>query len=113
MNVAELNPLPIQRTLFKLSSFKMVPKTSGCYILSTFDGVILYIGLSINLNKRFQEHLDNPEKVNATLKGKAFWFNFYAYDKGNLNRLERTWINQYRTAHGRLPILNKTDSPLS
>ena len=113
MNVTELSPRPVHRTLFKLSSFRTVPKTAGCYILTTFDGAILYIGLSVNLNKRFQEHLDNPEKTNLTPKGKAFWFHFVGYDKGNLNKLERTWINQYRTAHGRLPILNKADSPVS
>lgn len=91
----------------------MVPKTAGCYILTTFDGAVLYIGLSVDLNRRFQEHLDNPEKINLTPNGKAFWFHFHGYEKENLNKLERTWINQYCTAHGCLPILNKADSPVS
>jgi len=112
VNVSELTPPPDQRTLFKLSSFKKVPKTPGCYILTTFDEAILYIGLSVNLNKRFQEHLANPDKIDVTENGKAFWFHCSGYDKGNLNKLERTWLNQYQTVHGRRPILNKMDSPV-
>lgn len=112
MNVADLNPTVTGRILFKLSSFKLVPKAAGCYALTTFEGAILYIGLSVDLSRRFQDHLSNPEKIGLTPKGKAFWFHFAPYDKANLNKLERTWLNQYQTAHGRRPILNKADSPL-
>ena len=56
MNVTELSPRPVHRTLFKLSSFRTVPKTAGCYILTTFDGAILYIGLSVNLNSKRKIH---------------------------------------------------------
>ena len=113
MNVTELIPQPVEKVLFKLSSFRKVPQTAGCYILTTFEGIILYIGLSIDLNKRFQQHLDNPEKIHLTERGKAFWFHFSDYDRNNLNKLERTWLNQYQTVHGRRPILNKADSPIS
>lgn len=113
MNVAELAPQPSTRVLFKLLDFRKVPKIAGCYILSTFNGAILYIGLSVDLNKRFQQHLDNPGKIGLTENGKAFWFHFSEYDKNNLPKLERTWLNQYQTTHGRRPILNKADSPVS
>ncbi len=113
MNVTDLSPLPRSKILFNLSFFKEVPTIAGCYILTTFEGAVLYIGLSVNLNTRFQQHLDNPEKINLTSEGKAFWFHFSGYNKTNLNKLERTWLNQYQTIHGRRPILNKMDSPIS
>ncbi len=113
MKLEKLIPLPQSKVHFKLSSFKKVPKEKGCYILATFEKDILYIGLSENLNDRFQAHLANPEKTNPTIEGKAIWFYFSAYDPKNLPKLERTWINQFVAVHGRLPILNKVNSPMS
>lgn len=113
MKLEKLIPLPKDKVLFELSSFKSVPKETGCYVLTTFDNDILYIGLSDNLFDRFQQHLDNPEKTNPTKEGKAIWFYFTIYDPKNLPKLERTWINQFAAIHGRLPILNKVNSPVS
>lgn len=113
MKVNELNPLPSNKVHFKLSSFKSVPKEKGCYVITTYDDNILYIGLSANLNGRFQQHLDNPEKTNPTKEGKAVWFYFSTYDPKNLPKLERTWLNQFLSMHGRLPVLNKVSSPIS
>jgi excinuclease UvrABC nuclease subunit len=113
MKVDDLIPQPKEKIQFKLTSFKSVPIVPGCYVLSTFDGDILYIGLTENINCRFQQHLDNPEKTKPTVEGKAIWFYFTIYDQNNLNKLERTWINQFVVIHGRLPILNKINSPIS
>lgn len=113
MKIEELIPLPKNKVNFKFSSFKLVPKISGCYVITTFDNDILYIGLSKIIYERFQYHLNNPEKTNPTTKGKAIWFYFLPYDINNLPKLERTWINQFNNKHGRLPILNKVESPIS
>ena len=113
MKIEQLNPLPTVKVQFKLSSFKQVPKETGCYILTTFENEILYIGLSVNLFERFQQHLNNPEKTNSTNNGKAIWFYFTIYDSINLPKLERTWINQFVAIHGKLPLLNKINSPVS
>ncbi len=113
MKLEKLIPLPKNKVLFELSSFNSVPKETGCYVLTTFDNDILYIGLSDNLFDRFQQHLDNPEKTNPTKEGKAIWFYFTIYDPKNLPKLERTWINQFAAIHGRFPILNKVNSPVS
>ena len=113
MNVKELIPLPNKRIRFDISSFKSVPKDSGCYILTTFTENILYVGLAINLYSRFIQHLNNPEKTNPTIEGKAVWFYYQFYNKFNLPQLERTWLNQFEVRHCRLPILNKTSSPIS
>jgi len=113
MKVTELAPQPVEKVQFKLSSFKYVPQDNGCYILTTFDNRILYIGLAANLNSRFKQHLENPEKTNPTTDGKAIWFYYTTFDSKNLPKLERTWLNQFSNNHGRLPILNKVNSPLS
>jgi excinuclease UvrABC nuclease subunit len=113
MKVAELKPLPANKVLFKLSSFKFVPKEAGCYILTTFDDNILYVGLTDNFFVRFQQHLATPQKTNPNLEGKAIWFYYLNYDNKNLPKLERTWLNQYQAMHGALPILNSVNSPIS
>lgn len=113
MKVEQLNPRPNRRADFSLAAFKMVPKISGCYVLTTYDGVILYIGLATNLNVRFLQHLDNPEKTNPTADGKAVGFYYLEYDAGNLPKLERTWLNQVLNIRGQHPILNKMSSPIS
>lgn len=113
MKIDELTPKPTDKVQFKLASFKVVPQENGCYVLTTFDNEILYIGLATNLNNRFKQHLDNPEKTNPTLEGKAIWFHFTTFDPKNLPKLERTWLNQFSNKHGRLPILNKVNSPVS
>lgn len=113
MKIEELTPKPTDKIQFKLVSFKAVPSSSGCYVLTTFDNDILYIGLTINLSTRFRQHLDDPDKTNSTSEGKAIWFYFTTFDPKNLPKLERTWLNQYASDHGKLPILNKVNSPTS
>jgi len=112
MKISDLIPLPKDKVHFKLSCFKSVPKETGCYVLTTFDNDILYIGLSDDLFTRFQQHLYNPDKTNPTEEGKVIWFYYMTYDAKNLPQLERTWLNQYSSKHGKRPILNKIDSPI-
>jgi excinuclease UvrABC nuclease subunit len=113
MKVNELVPVPTDKVIFKLQSFKLVPKQEGCYVITTYNDEILYIGLSDNLYNRFQQHLDNPAKTNPTVIGRAIWFHYLIYDPRQLERLERTWLNQYESLNGRLPLLNKFNSPVS
>ena len=113
MKLEELTPKPIDKVQFKFAFFKSVPQINGCYVITTFDNSILYIGLATDLNSRFKEHLNNKEKTAPTKEGKAIWFYFSAYDSRNLPKLERTWLNQYKDQHGQLPILNKVNSPVS
>jgi excinuclease UvrABC nuclease subunit len=113
MKYIKLIPMPENKAHFHFASYKTIPVKAGCYVLTTFDADILYIGLSENLFNRFQQHLNNPKKVNPTRDGKAFWFYFTIYNPNNLRNLERTWLNQYVAMHGRRPILNKVDSPIN
>src|SRR5688572_9268312 len=113
MNVSELVPPPKLKTLFRLSAIRQVPKGPGCYVLTTSVGLILYVGLAVSLSARFRQHLENPEKTNLTKYGRAFLFHCLDYDMRNLNRLERSWLNQYVVKHGSRPVLNKADSPVN
>jgi len=113
MRIEMLSPKPTEKVAFSPTSLIQVPLVSGCYILSTFDGSILYVGLATNIKSRFKQHLDNPEKVKPTIEGKAIWFHYIEFNPNNLPMLERTWLNQYQNEHGRFPILNKKSSPVS
>jgi hypothetical protein len=111
MKVEALNPAPTTRRAFRLSEEKHVPERGGCYVLSTFAGDILYVGLSVNLRARMNQHLDNPEKCNETPLGRAVWF--YWLECDHLEKVERTWLNAHELAEAALPILNGVHSPVS
>ena len=111
MNADNLVPAPAARTNFRRDRYRDVPSASGCYVLASFAGFILYVGLASSLRRRFEEHLDNPDKVGVTKHGAAYWF--YWLQAKRLEPLERGWMNQYQVIHAALPILNRANSPLS
>jgi len=113
MNVNELLPKPAFKVQLKLSHYFFIPKEAGCYILTTFNNDIIYVGASDNLFYRFQQHLNNDEKTDPNKGGKAIWFYYKIYDSGNLPTLERTWINQFVMNHGKFPMLNKINSSIN
>jgi len=113
MKIKELCPPPAAKVLFRLSAAHLIPLKPGCYVLSTSDDAVLYIGLASSLGSRFGQHLDNREKTNSTKMGRAFYFYYLECETRNLERLERSWLNQYCVAHGQRPLLNKADSPVS
>ncbi|NUO18056.1 GIY-YIG nuclease family protein [bacterium] len=112
MNVSALNPQPVDRLRFKHFDLMLVPTDSGCYVLTNFEGLILYIGMATSLKGRFLSHLESTEKTSPTVYGLATWFWYLRYDKGNLPKLERTWLNEHLSLHGCLPVLNRVSSPI-
>lgn len=111
MNVAELVPVIKERYQFTFEFHKFVPQVAGCYVLTTFDGHVLYVGLTDDLHRRFGEHRDNRVKCAPTPQGTAFWFYHLTLSEADTHRVERTWLNGHMDAHGALPILNKINSP--
>lgn len=107
----ELVPRPTQCAPFRRDQLICVPANSGCYVLATVDRHILYLGLTVNLRTRMDQHLDTPEKVARTAEGRAIAFHWL--ETGRLEPVERGWLNSHRVATGVLPILNKMDSPVS
>lgn len=92
---------------------RYVPDTAGCYVLTTFSKIVLYIGLTCNLRRRMNEHLDNPQKTCELELGRAVLFFWIESEELHLNKIERTWLNIYIQHEGRYPVLNKMYSPTS
>ena len=111
MNIDRLVPAPIQFETFKRNRLRFIPETSGCYVLATFGKTVLYIGLAKSLRKRFNDHLDSPAKTSETQYGRAVFF--FWIESGELNKIERTWMNIHTDHEGALPILNSIYSPTS
>src|SRR5580700_6325470 len=105
MNVGELVPQPQRCESFLRSRCRFVPETSGCYALTTFSKVVLYVGLATNLRRRMNDHLDSPEKTQATEKGRAVLFHWL--ETTDINMVERTWMNIHHQHEGTLPLINK------
>ena len=112
MTVTQLTPNPVERVMFTLRSVKLLPPSSGCYVLTNFQTEILYVGITVDLVQRFKQHRETEEKRRPTVLGRAHWFYFLTTGEGEINAIERAWQNQYSSVHGILPVLNKIDSPV-
>jgi len=84
MKISELKPLPESKTNFKLSQYNFIPTFSGCYVLTTFNDDILYIGQAVNLRRRFEQHLKILKRHYRQKRGKHFLFSFYLVTKMKL-----------------------------
>jgi hypothetical protein len=111
MNVGELRPQPSRSEPFRRSRERFVTEAAGCYVLSTFDGRVLYVGLADNIRRRVNQHLDSPTKTDTTTEGRAVIIHWL--ETKETNKVERTWMNIHITTEGRLPILNSIYSPTS
>lgn len=111
MTIDKLIPPPTNRENFKHSSLRFVPEAAGCYVLTTFDNVVLYIGQAVNLRRRMNDHLNDPRKTGLTAQGRAFFFYWLEYEV--IGTLERTWLNIHGEYEPRYPILNSIYSPVS
>jgi hypothetical protein len=111
MNLSELIPQPTHCEPFKRNRERFVPETSGCYVLTSFLGEVLYVGLADNLRRRMNDHLDDPTKTGETRLGRAIMFHWIG--SADTNKIERTWMNTHVVHEGTLPVLNKVYSPTS
>ena|ERR1700678_3758868 len=111
MNTDLLVPQPSNREPFKRNRERFVPARAGCYILTNFLKVVLYIGLTVNLRRRMNEHLDDPIKIAETNLGRVIFFHWI--ESPDTNKIERTWMNIHIQNEGALPLLNKVFSPTS
>lgn len=111
MHVSLLDPAPTAKCLFKRREQRLVPDVPGCYALTTFEGEVLYVGLSVSLRSRMGQHLDNPRKTGLTSLGRAFFFHWL--ERVDFERVERTWMNIHSLHEGKLPELNGAYSPVS
>jgi len=112
MLALSLHPKPKEKVQFDFSQTTMLPENSGCYVLATFRGDILYVGQSANIARRMAQHLDDPTKRATTPAGKAFWFYYELCESHRLDGLERGWVNAYTLKEGDLPFFNKVRPPV-
>jgi excinuclease UvrABC nuclease subunit len=106
-----LVPAPTHREMFRRDRERFVPDRRGCYALATFSGVVLYVGLTEDIRRRMDEHLDNSEKTGETAFGRAVFFHWI--ETPDTYKVERTWINIHIQHEGSWPVLNKMYSPTS
>ena len=111
MNVDNLDPCPKFRENFRRDRQIFVPAVADCYALCTFQGIVLDVGLTNNLWRRFNDHLNDVDKTSTTKFGRAFFYYWIECDE--VERMERTWLNKCEIVDRVLPIFNRVSSPLS
>ena len=79
----------------------------GCYFLSNLDGEVLYIGQTIDLNRRFKEHTSDLRMASQTPLGKALWFEWVILAANTLELMESNYLAKYQAWHYALPPLNR------
>ena len=107
MKVDSLKPSLPNRATFRLSESIRVPDKSGCYALASINDDVIYIGLSVNLRQRMQQHLDNPRMTARTPLGLASWFYYGLWDAAEIARIETELLFNFKAVEGRLPTLNR------
>lgn len=113
LKVEQLRPTPTQRVQFSWSHAASVPATAGCYVLATFAGDVLYVGLATtSIRARMENHLDSPDKRKGSELGVPFWFFYMTCSPKGVQAVERGWMNQSILAVGDLPPLNDVYSPV-
>lgn len=111
MKVQRLLPPITDHDTFARHCLRFVPKVPGCYVLTTFSGDILYVGLSQDLRRRLGQHLEDPRKTSSCALGRAILMHWRKTSE--LEGTERAWLNQHEVEDGGLPPLNSVHSPIS
>ncbi|MCY3992852.1 MAG: GIY-YIG nuclease family protein [Caldilineaceae bacterium] len=107
MRIEDLSPNLSNRVQFRLSEALRVPDSSGCYALTNIYDEVIYIGQSLNLNQRMQQHLDTSRMTKTTSVGLAVWFYFGLLPPEKIKGIELQLIFNYKAVEGNLPPLNR------
>lgn len=107
MKIRFLDPRFIDVARFNLSAAVYVPARSGCYAITNVYGDVLYIGQSIDLHRRFIEHLSDPRKTRLTTLGLAHWFYYLRLPATRIVATEDSLMVKFKFHEASLPILNK------
>ncbi len=106
-------PSPEVQTRFAWSHHVGVPDEPGCYVLVTFSGELLYVGVATSsIRHRMGAHLETSEKRKGGVAGVPFWFSYLVRPATIVLSIERGWMNQAILQDGDLPPLNKIYSPV-
>ena len=111
MKLDMLVPCPVISEPFRRNRERFIAPKPGCYVLTTFGREVLYLGLTVDLRRRFNEHLNSVSKTELTARGRAVLFHWV--ETTEINKVERTWLNIHLLNEGCLPLLNSIYSPTS
>lgn len=107
MKIHTLDPQLTGRIQFRFSESLRVPENSGCYALSNIHDDILYIGMSVNLRQRMEQHLGDPRMTGRTSLGLATWFYYGFWLPEEIAVVEEQFLFMFKANEGRLPPLNR------
>ena len=104
MFVDQLHPKVENRVDFSLASLGVTPEVAGCYVLSSFQGDILYIGKTKSLHKRLEQHCNDLEKQQRSPVGVVQFMYYRVCSAAEMTELERAWTAQFAMRNkGALP----------
>lgn len=107
MKIQKLSSRFASSVRFELSAALRVPTESGCYALANVYDDVLYIGLSEDLHRRFEQHLSNPRMTGLTSLGLAHSFYYFYVPVTDLKTTEDQLLSRYKFNEGQLPPLNR------
>ena len=107
MKVAALCTNLSGRVQFRFSESARVPESSGCYTLANIHDDVLYIGQSVDLCRRMQDHLDTPRMTRPTSLGLAVWFYYGLWPSAEIDVIEAQLLFHFKAVEGKLPPLNR------
>ena len=96
---------------FSLKEKIILPKESGVYALTNFRGDVLYVGVSVNLRRRFLEHFDSNKSSLVTPFGRSYWFYYSLCPNRKHRYFERGLLHQAQLLDGCLPWFNRVGAP--
>lgn len=108
MKVNELCQKMISKVSFDLRFRNQVPISPGCYALANIYDDVLYIGQTVHLRRRMEDHRKDSRMNQRTALGVVSWFYYWDVPLENLSKVESQLLVKYKFRHGEWPPLNRT-----
>jgi hypothetical protein len=110
MNVASIPNKDLHRVQYSFARIRHLSQDCAVYLLTYYNGTILYIGSSKNLKRRVHQHLMSYKFSQTPRDSVIYWVYFIKVDSC-LFAQERGLMNYYILQDGCLPYYNKIYPP--
>ena len=107
MNVKDLIPSVTHVAKLRLSEVDRAHDGSGGYVISTFSGDILFIGIGANIRECFGRTMSTLKKPAFSSHRQPVFFHWRLAT--NPAALTEIWLKRHRAAEGCVPLL-KSDT---
>ena len=104
MNVRELIPSVTHVAKLRLSEVDRAHDGSGSYVISTFSGDILFIGIGGNIRDCFAKSMSALKKPAFSSHRQPVFFHWRLAT--NPAALTEIWLKRHRLSEGCVPLLN-------